>query len=245
LIDILEDERDPETLLARGMINKDGSATLGPCMILENGTVDIEAGEQGYYYLLLLDSQGRVLSKAGFDVSFDFMKPEGREEMDRVSFIYRVEWLEGTKSIELQDSDGYVLASREVTPNKPEIGVLYPNGGEAFAKGEIIKIRWEASDVDGDPLTYSLATSVDGAESWLPIDIDITGNEYELDTQGLEEGQDRLLRVRATDGVNTVEDVSDGAFTITKESEAEKGGISTSVIILMPIALTPQLSQLW
>jgi hypothetical protein len=121
----------------------------------------------------------------------------------------------------VQDKNGNVLASREVSANKPEIKLIYPNGGEVITKGEKIKIKWEASDKDGDILSYSLAISTNGGETWLPIDIDITGNEYELDTVALEEGQNYLIRVRGTDGVNTGEDVSDGVFTITTVEEAE------------------------
>jgi len=221
LAERLEDERDPEVLLTRGIINKDGSATLGPCMILGNATVDIEGGGEGDYYLVLMDSQGRVLNKAGFNLSFYMMKTEGRVELDKVPFVYRIEWEEGTKRIEVQDKNGNVLASREVSPNTPEVEVLYPNGGEVWEKGKTYNITWEASDEDGDVLTCSLAISENNGETWLPLDIDITGNKYQLNTLTLEEGQNYLVRVRATDGVNTGEDVSDGVFTITTVEKAE------------------------
>jgi len=158
------------------------------------------------------------------------MKPEGMEELDSVPFVYRIEWKEGTKKIELQDKDGNVLASREVSPNKPEIKVLHPNGGEVFAKGEKIKIRWETSDKDNDVLTCSLAISQDG-ENWLPIDIDIKANEYELNTIGLKEGE-YLIKVRTTDGVNTAEDVSDGMFSIKLAPEKPKTQTHYPVLIL-------------
>jgi len=237
LIDILEDDGDPEILLARGTIGKDGTATLGPCMIFESAIVDLEAGEEGDYYLVLMDSEGTVLSKTGFSVSFDFMTAEGREELDGVSFVYRIEWLGSAKRIELQGRDDHILVSVEVSPNEPEVQVLYPNGGEVFVTGENIRARWQGSDEDGDTLTYSLAISSDGGETWLPVDTDITDNEYQLDTQGLEEEQDYILRVRATDGINTVEDVSDGVFTITEEREAEEDGINTWIIIVIVIVV--------
>jgi hypothetical protein len=92
--------------------------------------------------------------------------------------------------------------------------VVYPNGGEVWEKGKSYTIKWEASDKDGDALIYSIAISENGGETWLPIDIDLEGNEYELNTLTLNEGKDYLIKVRATDGVNTGEDVSDGTFTI-------------------------------
>ena len=237
LIEILQDERDPKVLLVRGIVYKNGSVNLGPFTILKNGTIDIEPGEEGNYYIILMDSQRKVLSKVGFDVSFYLMKPEGRVELDHTFFVYRIEWKEGTNRIELQDKNGDVLASREVSSNAPEIEVLYPNGGEVWERGKTYKIKWQASDKDGDLLTYSLAISKNGAETWLPIDIDITGNEYELNTVALEEGQNYLVRVRATDGVNTEEDVSDGVFTITTVEKAEINwwliiGIVVGVVII-------------
>jgi len=222
-------ETDPEALLVSGKINNNGTAKLDPFTYLPNATLDIEPGRKGDYYFALLDENGNILSKSGFRVSFYMPDPYGGP-IDEVSFVYRIEWKEGTKKIELQDKDGNVLASREVSPNKPEIKVLHPNGGEVFAKGEKIKIRWEASDKDNDALTSSLAISQDG-ENWLPIDIDIKANEYELNTIGLEEGE-YLIKVRTTDGVNTAEDVSDGMFSIKFAPEKPKTQTQYPVLIL-------------
>lgn len=54
----------------------------------------------------------------------------------------------------------------------------------------------------------------------------------------VEEGLYYLIKVRATDGVNTGEDVSDSVFAITEgEVEGEdEGGISTWLIIVIVIA---------
>lgn len=237
LIEKLRDERDPEVLLVRGIIYKNGSVELGSFTILENGTVDIEPGAEGDYYIIIVDSQQKVLSKIGFDVSFYMMKPEGKVELDRVPFVYRIEWKEGTDRIELQDKNADVLASREVSPNKPQVKVLYPNGGEVFAPGEKIEINWEASDKDGDVLTYSLAISMNNGETWLPVDIDIKGNEYDLNTIGLEEGENYLIKVSATDGVNTDEDVSDSIFSVALEAEKAKEFLSQYLVISAIIAV--------
>ncbi|MEM2925090.1 MAG: thrombospondin type 3 repeat-containing protein [Methanocellales archaeon] len=233
---------DPEGLLVSGMINKNGTVKLDPFIYLPETLLDLEPGKKGDYYFVLLDKDNKVLSKLGFNVSFYQPDPYGGP-IDEVGFVYRIEWINGTKRIELQDKNGNLLTSREVSENKPEIKVIYPNGGEVFARGEQMKIRWEASDKDGDPLSYSLALSSDG-KTWLPIEIDVKNKEYELNTLGLEEGE-YLVRVRATDGVNTAEDTSDGMFSIKLEKPVEISiqliatiisaviGISIIILVLM------------
>ncbi|MDY6908196.1 MAG: putative Ig domain-containing protein [Chloroflexota bacterium] len=235
LIDIFADEDDPTVVLARGTIDRDGPATLGPCMVLSGGTADIADGDEGDYYLVMLDPQGGVLSRAGFDVSFDMMTAEGTVELAQASFVYRVEWPQGTARIELQDGDGTVLAGIAVSPGAPEVQVLGPNGGETFYQGEAITLTWQASDADGDPLSFSLAASGDGGETWLPLDTDVTGSEYRLDTQVLDTGGSYLVRVRATDGVNTAEDTSDGTFTIAEG--AGLGQAETTIVFTIALAI--------
>jgi hypothetical protein len=235
LIDIFRSEIDPTVLLVNGLIYKNGSAKLEPSMLLENMSINLESGGEGDYYIVLLDSKQNILTKVGFQVSFYLMTTEGRKNMDFASFAYRIEWKEGTKRIELQDKNGNILASQLVSENKPEVKVLYPNGGEVFTKGEKIKIKWQASDKDNDVLTYSLAISQNG-ETWVPIDINIRSNEYELNTIGLE--GDYLIKLRATDGVNIAEDISDGVFSIKPTTEKQEVSVNyTQYIIIGIIAI--------
>jgi hypothetical protein len=237
LLQIFTDESDPKVLLVSGIVYKNGSVKLEPFKILESGRIDIESGEKGDYYIVLIDSQQRILDKFGFNVSFEMFKPEGIVEMNQTPFVYRIEWKDGTKRIELQDKEGNVLASRDVSPNKPEVKVLYPDGGDVWEKGKTYKVKWEASDKDEDVLTYSLAISMNNGETWLPVDIDIKGNEYDLNTIGLEEGENYLIKVRATDGVNTDEDVSDNTFSVALEAEKAKEFTTQYLVIGAIIAI--------
>lgn len=239
--DKLVSEVDPEALLVSGRININGTASLDPFIYLPEATLDVAPGGEGDYYIVLLDENGGVLSKSGFEVGFyKLFCPTNPDfgPVDEVPFVYRIEWNEGTKRIELQDNESNVLSSREVSPNKPEIRVVYPNGGEVIVRGEKIEIEWEASDLDGDSLTYAIAISPDDAQTWLPLNIDIIDDKYEFSTEGLEEGHDYLVKVQVTDGVNTDTDMSDSVFTITEsEAEREEGGISARLIIVVVITL--------
>ncbi len=234
----LSDPRDPQGILVSGTIHRNNTIVLDPFIRIASAILDREAGDEGDYYVVLLNRDNRILSKYGFSVSFHetAQQPDsGLIEIAQTGFAHVVEWWEETNRVEIQDKDGTVLASRDVSPNKPEIRVLYPNGGEAFAKGEMITARWQASDADGDALTYSLSISVDNGETWLPIDIDVEGNQYQLDTAALDVGQDYLIKVRATDGVNTAVDMSDSAFTITEERDAETGEGRISIWVIAAI----------
>lgn len=215
---------DPEGLLVSGTISRDGAVTLAPFIYLADTFLDLEPGEQGDYYFVLLDSNNQVLAKTGFDAYFYQSDPDGGPTDDQF-FVYRIEWKDGTKKVELQDITGKVLASRDVSESKPEVELLSPEGGEFIAQGEKVRIAWAASDKDSDVLTYSLAISMDGGETWLPFDVGITESEYQLDSRGLNIGESYLVKVRVTDGVNTTEDVSDDAFTITEEGEAQQRGV--------------------
>lgn len=62
--------RDPEGLLVSGTINKNGTVRFDPFVYLPNTTLDIEPGEEGDYYFVLLDENKKVLSKTGFFASF-------------------------------------------------------------------------------------------------------------------------------------------------------------------------------
>ena len=84
-------------------------------------------------------------------------------------------------------------------------------------------------------MTYSLSLSKDNGESWLPVDIDIETNEYEIDTRSLSLG-DYLVKVRATDGVNTGIDFSDGVFSV-KTAKNSPLSYTYIIVILIIVAM--------
>jgi hypothetical protein len=230
LLSKFRSDTDPAALLVSGRINRVASdAVLDPFLRLPEAILDIEPGDAGDYIFFLLNQAGDVISQSGFSPSFYRSDPDGGP-LDEIAFAYRIEWKDETAKIELRDRQGRVLAARSVSPSYPTVRLIAPNGGEGWRTGDRHTIRWEASDADGDALTFSLALSADGGETWMPIGIDLEGNRYSVDTSALMEGTSFVVRVRATDGVNTTEDVSDGTFTIS----AEVGQFPS---ILIPIAL--------
>jgi hypothetical protein len=207
---------DPDVLLVRGDVERSGEVTLDPFMILPDGLPDLGPGSSGDYSIVLLGESGQILDTFGFDVSFAVYGPPPSlpVETSRAHFIHRVEWREGVGRIEIRDAQGTVVASRDVTRGAPQVRLLEPNGGESWRVGGEVTIRWEASDPEGDDLSYAVALSYDGGESWVPLEVDLRETEYTWRLSALNNGLDYLIRVTASDGVNTSSDVSDAAFTI-------------------------------
>jgi|GEM_PF-2662218 len=225
---------DPEALLVSGTIDISGRVSFDPFVYLPQAALDIIPGQAGDYYFVLLDESGDVLSQSGFTVYFYYSDPDGGP-VDETPFAYRIEWKEGTRSIELRDKQGNPLASREVSQNTPKVSLAYPNGGETWLKGRTYTVQWEASDDDDDLISYCLDISLDGGETWLPMAIDMTDNSYELDTGGFDEGDNYRFRVRATDGVNTGEDISDGAFSIRMEQVIPTTPVAIAGLVVLVI----------
>jgi hypothetical protein len=204
---------DPEALLVRGVIYKSGKAELQPFIYLPQANLDRAPEAPGTYRFVSYDDQGEMLGTTGFDVTFEGTG-EKAGPLDRTYFVMRIQWNPATRRIALQDESGAVLAERLVSEHAPEIEITSPVGGESWPRDLRRTIRWTATDADGDALTYLVDLSPDAGETWWPVAIDLTEQEYRMDISQLEEGAAYLVRVRATDGVNTGEAISAEAVRI-------------------------------
>ncbi|MFH1222567.1 MAG: thrombospondin type 3 repeat-containing protein [Candidatus Micrarchaeota archaeon] len=211
------DENDPEALLVRGIAYSNGSVELEPFIYLPNSVLDLEPGSQGNYTIVLLDAQGKELGISGFNPLFWKSDPNGGP-VDEVPIVYRVEWKNGTKRIEVRDANGAVLAVRSVSEHAPELSIVSPKSGETFAKASRINISWSAKDADADALSFSLYLKESNG-TWGPLVMDLETETYELDSSGLVEGS-YILAVQASDGVNTARAFS-SPFGITGQLKNE------------------------
>ena len=108
---------------------------------------------------------------------------------------------------------GGVVAIRSRTVTAPVIQLLSPNGGEVLESSPLLA-RWNASDADGDPLTYQIHFSPDGGQNWQTLAFDWPTNVFPLSRDFLSPGTNALLKVVASDGVNTSESQSAAPFTV-------------------------------
>jgi len=85
------------------------------------------------------------------------------------------------------------------------------------------KIKWSATDPDGDALTFTLSYSPNGGQTWTLIASGMTEMSYSWDTSLVKVGDNYLLKVGASDEELTATDQSDAPFSIEQKTETSAG----------------------
>jgi hypothetical protein len=195
---------------------------------------DVLGRVPGDYSIRLLDGAGGTLADYPFSPKFNHVDSEPAyaastqqdQEVTGVMGVF-VPWVTGTARIAIY-YDSQELASRPVSAHAPQVSLTYPNGGEVL-DGEQIAVTWEASDADGDALSYVLEYSVDGGERWQVLSTGVHTTTLQLDAALVPGADEGKFRVLASDGVNTAQDESDGTFSVPNKvprvwiSSPEKG----------------------
>src|SRR5262249_33374293 len=146
-----------EKLVAMGQFKADGSVNLQPFFRAVT-SYNSSSGKSGEFSLELFDNQGRLLIQHRFDA-----KAISHADVGTMGFTEFVPWNTNAKRIVLKRKD-LVLAERTVSSHAPTVRVLSPNGGELL--GTETNIIWEASDPDGDPLSYTVLYNNGTDKTW-------------------------------------------------------------------------------
>jgi hypothetical protein len=167
------------------------------------------------YCVKLKNVAGTVLAQYCFDVFFEI---ESTTPMTATSapFALVVPYPAGLARVELTRGTNTVLNFRTPSANPPAVTLTYPNAPGLTLSG-LQTVTWNASDPDGNPLTYSLLYSKDNGSTWTGIAAAITQTSYALDFSDLPGGAAARIRVQASDGFFTAEDDSDNSFTVGKK----------------------------
>lgn len=159
------------------------------------------------FELALLDADGQVLATRPIvDTSVN------HELSNTLPFLTGLPLAPGTARLAIL-FEGQILAERAFSASAPVVEVLSPSGGEVFTAP--FEIRWQASDPDGDDLTFAVQYSPDGGQSWQVLGFGLTGDAFQVvslyNLTGSEQGK---IRVLASDGGHTGVGVSEGFFSI-------------------------------
>jgi len=208
-----------EYLIATGVIFRAGGTgspvleSLDPMQRLfltDGGTTDTGTGQ---YSIVLQTSTGTPLFERKFEPLF--LPEEPGIVTEREPFHEIIPFATGTGQIVFLY--GITELHRVyVSLNAPQVTVVYPNGGESLSGN--VSVLWTASDDDDDTMAYTIQMSRDNGANWFMVANNLSATSYEVNVDDLPGGAQCLVRVIATDGVNSGMDESDGPFTI-----AEKG----------------------
>jgi hypothetical protein len=135
------------------------------------------------------------------------------QETHTSSFGLVIPWDPSTTRIDVT-ADGSTVVSVTISASPPTVTALFPNGSESFT--DTIPVTWAASDSDGDELSYAVLYSADGGGSWRALATGVQTTTYAVDATLLpgSAGQS-LIRVVASDGLNSASRQSAGGFTLT------------------------------
>jgi len=170
-------------------------------------------------YTLQLRGGGALLASHGFSAA-----PIQDGQAGQLAFELVVPFAPGTTELRvIEDATAAQLASAPVSASPPSIGGVALPGAPDPVDG-IVTVTWNASDPDGDPLSFDVFATRDGGVTFEPIQLSVPGSPFQLDSALLAGGPTQL-RVVATDGVQTASALSP-LFTVA--------GRAPQVAILSP-----------
>lgn len=201
---------DPPIISIRGIIFDNGTTTIDPWYQFD-GDLNVPLGSNGEISVTYLDENDQIIGQTGFNLTRSFSHDD--TVLDSGSFSNTIPQVVGTKKITLSNATTQ-FALVTASDNPPSINIQSPNGGELFVHGETITVNWQSSDLDGDQLSHILLISTDNGQNWIPLQVDIDDEQIDLDVPPNIVSDEVLLRVIATDGFNSNEDISDLTFSI-------------------------------
>ena len=214
-----------QSLRLSGYISGTGAVEARIAFVEDTAAGRTPDAPNGDYRLRLRTGAGQLLLDFPFDVSFRHSHGHGEEEVghehgedgvtDRGRFDLRVPFPAGAGKAELVH-DGAVIWSRTVSANAPTASFISPSGG-SYGAGSTIGVQWSAADVDGDSLQFGLDYSADNGQTWAVIAPYLTTNAFSWKPGYTPPSPTAKLRLRASDGFNSVKVVS-APFALTAKA---------------------------
>jgi len=193
-------------LYIAGQINPDGTAAFFPFEVINSTENKTSVPPGTGYHLALQDGSGNVLAGYDFQPLVTHADPNGP-----IGFSLVVPFSPAMKQVILY-KDTTQLAERKASANAPQVTLLTPNGGENWSGKQTIS--WQATDADNDPLTYTVEYSADGGQTWIPLNTSLTSTSLEVNFDSVPGSDHALVRVSASDGMNTTAAMSTSTFTV-------------------------------
>ncbi|MEN6459824.1 MAG: PKD domain-containing protein, partial [Syntrophomonas sp.] len=183
-------------IVAAGLISDTGIEPLVPWF---SYIPDVPAAiATGTHSIRAVDETGSTLATQGFTPYFTQLTNPPMTS-DKGVFEVAVPLPAGTRAYQIFAGET-LLGEIPVSPEAPVISITKPSAGETLS-GEAT-IEWTASDADSSELFYRVEYSPDGNQ-WMVLESALPSTQYVTDFATLPGGSQALIRVTATDGINT------------------------------------------
>jgi hypothetical protein len=148
LVDVLQAPPDPDVVLVRGRLARDGDRVGGELFSSYqlDGVTDLETAPGGDWALVVRDAAGTILGRFPFEPAWSL--PD-HGEVTVTSFSHRIPALSGLARIELVGPDG-ALDALTLSAHGPSVAVTSP-ANETYQRAGRgrVRVSWAAQDPDG------------------------------------------------------------------------------------------------
>lgn len=193
-----------------GKLNNDGTAFFYPFESLDFMNNATTEAQEKHYKIAFEDRDGKTIDEFLFEpISQDVDKSRSR------FFSITLPFNKNTERIKLF-RDNKEIASRSKSPNIPVLDISSLSGLTEL-KG-IQTLSWSGTDADGDHLIYSIDYSTDNGNSWMPLRVLLSSPLAEINADYLPGTTQGLLRVKVSDGFNTVSSQINHVINVSKKN---------------------------
>ncbi len=165
----------------------------------------------GDFLVSLQAADGSLLASASFGINQD---PGEYNAPNPGAFQVEVPFPPGAVRLVIT-KDGQDYYRLEKSATAPTVSVDQPGAGAPVSAAATLS--WSASDGDGDLLTYNVYYSPDNGASWQLIGLNLNALNLPIDGSLLPGSEQALIRVVASDGLNTGQ-ADSPAFMVPKHA---------------------------
>jgi hypothetical protein len=151
----------------------------------------------GSYRVELLGSDGELLRAVRFNA-----RPMADDPQKSVYFDLALPVVDGARSLRLYEENR--LVSELTASAQPPVPQVMSMAVVGQGEDRRLRIAWQASDADGDPVTTLVQVSYDYGATWLGVALSNSRDLTEAETPLLDpqDAGKALFRVIASDGLN-------------------------------------------
>lgn len=187
-----------DTLALFGTIHNDENLALFQLTGLWDSPGPYSPPTGSQFRVRLLDSGANELAYYDLDGEASHSDP------DFLAFTAVVPFALSTTQVELRRlSDDQLLGVHTISANAPTISNVTLVGAPSPVVGPVT-LQWQASDADGDPLTFDVYYTADGSH-YTAFALGVSGNSIELETSQMPGSNNGRFRVTASDGTRLAE----------------------------------------